>query len=138
LVGIINIDDFLDALSNKSILSIFLLIFITSGIKENFNLLGWMDRIFAKAKSGKNFMLRMTVGVSGASSLLNNTPIVALFLPYVYQWSRKHKVSPSKLLIPLSFAAMAGGMMTVIGTSTNLVLNGSFDAKDETPPGICD
>lgn len=138
LTGIIDIEDFLEALANESILSIFLLIFITTGIKTHFNLIGWLDRLFAKAKSGKNFMLRMTTSVAGASAILNNTPIVALFLPYVYQWSRKHKVSPSKLLIPLSFAAIAGGMMTVIGTSTNLVLKGLIEAKGETPPGILD
>nr|MDS1299065.1 SLC13 family permease [Aequorivita sp. S2608] len=138
LVGIIDTADLLEALANESILSVFLLIFITTGIKTHFNLIGWLDRLFAKAKNGKNFMLRMTTTVAGASAVLNNTPIVALFLPYVYQWSRKNKVSPSKLLIPLSFAAIAGGMMTVIGTSTNLVLKGLIEAKNETPPGILD
>lgn len=138
LAGIIQTSDFLDALANESILSILLLIFITSGIKEHFNLIGWMDRIFGNAKSGKGFMLRMTTGVAAFSSILNNTPIVALFLPYVYQWSRKHKVSPSKLLIPLSFAAIIGGMITVIGTSTNLVLNGLILAKHAPTPGILD
>src|SRR5690625_2321337 len=91
LTGIINIEDFLEALANESILSIFLLIFITTGIKTHFNLIGWLDRLFVKAKNGKNFMLRMTTSVAGASAVLNNTPIVALFLPYVYQWSRKHR-----------------------------------------------
>lgn len=138
ITGIINTGDFLKALANESILSIFLLIFITTGIKTHFNLVGWLDRLFAKAKDGKNFMLRMTTAVAGTSAVLNNTPIVALFLPYVYQWSRKNKVSPSKLLIPLSFAAIAGGMMTVIGTSTNLVLKGLIEAKNETPPGVWD
>src|SRR5699024_1317356 len=138
LTNIISAQDFLDALSNESILSIFLLIFLTFGIRTNFNILRWMDRVFGEAKKGRGFVFRMSSVVALSSSFLNNTPIVALFLPYVYQWSKKMQVSPSKLLIPLSFAAMAGGMMTVIGTSTNLVLNGSFDAKDETPPGICD
>src|SRR5699024_5529471 len=116
--------DFLDALSNESILSIFLLIFLTYGIRNNFNIMGWMDKVFGGAKKGRGFVLRMSSIVAGSSSFLNNTPIVALFLPYVYQWSKRNKVSPSKLLIPLSYAAMVGGMITVIGTSTNLVLKG--------------
>ena len=138
LFGIINVDDFLEALSNESILSIFLLIFLTYGIRTNFNILGWMDKVFGTAKKGRGFILRMSTVVAGTSSFLNNTPIVALFLPYVYQWSKRRKISPSKLLIPLSYAAMVGGMITVIGTSTNLVLKGLVEAKGGTPPGVLD
>lgn len=138
LAGIIKISDFLDALANESILSIFLLIFITASIKEHFNLIGWMDKLFGNAKSGKGFMLRMTSGVAILSAFLNNTPLVALFMPYVYQWSKKHQLSPSKLMIPLSFAAILGGMITVIGTSTNLVLNGLIESKNAVGPGILD
>lgn len=138
LTGTISTDDFLKALSNESILSIFLLIFITYGVRTNFNILSWMDKLFGSAKTGRGFVFRMTSVVSLSSSFLNNTPIVALFLPYVYQWSRKRDISPSKLLIPLSFAAMAGGMITVIGTSTNLILKGLVEAEGETPPGALD
>lgn len=138
IAGIIKVSDFLDALANESILSIFLLIFITAAIKEHFNLIGWMDKLFGGVKSGKGFMLRMTSGVAVFSAFLNNTPLVTLFMPYVYQWSKKHKVSPSKLMIPLSFAAILGGMITVIGTSTNLVLNGLIEAKHATSPGFLD
>lgn len=138
LFGIIDSTDFLDALSNESILSIFLLIFLTYGLRSNFNILSWMDRVFGSAKKGRGFVLRMSSVVSLSSSFLNNTPIVALFLPYVYQWSKRNKISPSKLLIPLSYAAMVGGMITVIGTSTNLVLKGLVEAEGETPPGFLD
>lgn len=138
LFGIIDSKDFLDALSNESILSIFLLIFLTYGLRSNFNILSWMDRVFGGAKNGRGFVLRMSSVVSLSSSFLNNTPIVALFLPYVYQWAKRNKVSPSKLLIPLSYAAMVGGMITVIGTSTNLVLKGLVEAEGETSPGFLD
>lgn len=138
LLGILQTGDFLDALANQSILSIFLLIFITAGIKEHFNLIDWLDHFFGKAKTGKGFILRMSSGVAVLSSFLNNTPIVALFMPYVYQWGRKHNISPSKLLIPLSYAAIAGGMMTVVGTSTNLVLKGLAESKNAVPPGFLD
>lgn len=138
LAGIIDTNDFLDALSNESILSIFLLIFITFGVRTNYNILGWMDKIFGGAKKGRTFVFKMSSMVAIFSSFLNNTPIVALFLPYVYQWAKKRNVSPSKLLIPLSFAAMAGGMITVIGTSTNLILKGLVEAEGGTPPGALD
>ena len=83
-------------------------------------------------------MIRMTTGVSLLSSVINNTPVVAFMIPYVYQWSKRNKVAPSKLLIPLSFSAIIGGMMTVIGTSTNLVLNGFILSKEPEGLGFLD
>ncbi|HBO43962.1 MAG TPA: SLC13 family permease [Planctomycetaceae bacterium] len=66
-----------------------------------------------------------------ASAFLNNTPIVAMFVPMVTDWCRRHRVSPSKLLIPLSFFAILGGTCTLIGTSTNLVVNGLMIKSDQ-------
>ncbi|PRY13282.1 di/tricarboxylate transporter [Pontibacter ummariensis] len=134
LARVVQPEDFLESLSNQSIVTIFLLIFITAGIKEHFNLIGFLNRLFKSARSPRSFMVRMTTGVSLLSSVVNNTPIVALMIPYVYQWSKRHKVAPSKLLLPLSFSAMVGGMMTIIGTSTNLVLNGFILTKE--PEGL--
>lgn len=138
LTGIVDTKGFLSSLGNESILSIFLLIFITAGLRAHFNIIGWLDILFGKTKNPKTFMLRMTSGVTALSAFLNNTPIVALLMPYVYQWSKKNKISPSKLLIPLSYAAIIGGMITVIGTSTNLVLNGLIESKSGTPLGLFD
>lgn len=134
VTGIVSVNDFLLCFSNQSILSIFLLIFITAGIKEHFNLIGWIDKLFRKETHSRGFMWRMNSGVAFMSAFMNNTPLVALMIPYVYQWARKHKVAPSRLLMSLSFAAMLGGMITLIGTSTNLVLNGLITSKGD--PGL--
>lgn len=90
-----------------------------------------MDKVFSRAKTPRAFIFQMTTAVSSFSSVMNNTPIVTLFIPYVYQWGKKQKVAPSKLLIPLSYAAIFGGMITVIGTSTNLVLNSFLRSNNE-------
>lgn len=124
LIEAVSIDDLLQSFSNRSVITIFLLIFITSIVHKHFNLVALLDKTFKTAKSPKAFVFQMTAGVSALSSVMNNTPIVALFIPYVYQWAKKNNVAPSRLLIPLSYAAIFGGMITVIGTSTNLVLNG--------------
>ncbi len=124
LLDILPVADFLTGFANKSIIIIFLLIFVTAIIRDNFDLAGLLDRFFGKSNSPSGFIFKLTTAVAGMSSVMNNTPIVAILMPYVYQWGKKHQVSPSKLLIPLSFAAITGGMITVIGTSTNLVLNG--------------
>lgn len=138
LTGIVDTKGFLNSLANESILSIFLLIFITAGLRSHFNIIGWLDGLFGKTNNPRSFMFRMTAGVTAMSAVLNNTPIVALLMPYVYQWAKKHKVSPGKFLIPLSYAAIIGGMITVIGTSTNLVLNGLIESKKGIPLGLFD
>lgn len=69
-------------------------------------------------------MISMCAPVSLASAFLNNTPIVLLMTPMVRKWALKNKMSPSKFLIPLSYAALFGGACTLIGTSTNLVVHG--------------
>ena len=57
-------------------------------------------------------------------AFLNNTPLVAVMMPYVHNWCKHKNFAPSKFLMPLSFAAILGGNITLIGTSTNLIVNG--------------
>jgi len=66
----------------------------------------------------------MTLLIAGFSAFLNNTPLVAVMIPYVHSWCKRNNISPSKFLIPLSYAAILGGSATLIGTSTNLIVNG--------------
>jgi di/tricarboxylate transporter len=130
LVGkIIPVDVFLGGFSNQAILTIFLLIIITSSINQHFNLFKLLDRIFDRVKSPRFFILKMGGVVAIFSSLINNTTVVATMMPYVYNWGNEKGISPSKLLMPLSFAAIVGGMITLIGTSTNLLLNGLLNSN---------
>lgn len=138
VIGVMPLEVILSALSNKSILTIFTLIFITSALRKHFNLLAMMDRFFGGMRSPRRFLVGMTATVASFSSVVNNTPIVALMIPYVYNWSRKRNLSPSRFLMPLSFAATLGGTITVIGTSTNLVLNGLLEANGYPPLGFFD
>ncbi len=124
LGGSIGVLDFIEGISNPAILTIFTLIIITAGINDHFNLAAFFERLFGRAGNQRSFILRMGASVSAVSSIMNNTPVVAMMMPYVYQWGRKHNINPSRLLIPLSFSAILGGVITLIGTSTNLVLNG--------------
>jgi di/tricarboxylate transporter len=66
----------------------------------------------------------MTLLIATFSAFLNNTPLVAVMIPYVHSWCKRNNISPSKFLIPLSYAAILGGSATLIGTSTNLIVNG--------------
>lgn len=124
ITGILDTPHVLAGFSNSSIIVIILLIVVTAGLRKNFRLELIFDLIFKKSKTYRNFLLRMMAQVSILSAMINNTAVVALMTPYVYNYGRKNNIAPSKLLIPLSYATIMGGMITLIGTSTTLVLNG--------------
>lgn len=69
-------------------------------------------------------LLRFLFPVSVLSAFFNNTPIVAMLIPTIHSWAKKHDYAISKFLIPLSYATILGGLCTLIGTSTNLVVHG--------------
>ena len=74
--------------------------------------------------------------VAAISSVLNNTPVVAMFMPLVSDLAKRANVAPSKLFIPLSYAAVLGGVCTLIGTSTNLVVQGLLLEARRTDPSV--
>jgi di/tricarboxylate transporter len=124
LVGnVITPAEALKGLSNQQIVLIFLLVLVTAGIRVIFGT-ELFSKLFRNDLKPKQFLLRMMMTVSSVSAFLNNTPIVAFMIPYVKDWAQKNGHPASKFLIPLSYATILGGMITVIGTSTNLVLNG--------------
>jgi di/tricarboxylate transporter len=79
---------------------------------------------------------RLTVASAGASAFLNNTPLVAMLIPPITDWAERNGQSPSRYLMPLSYAVILGGVVTLIGTSTNLVVSGLLDAKTGQPMGM--
>ncbi len=124
VTGLIAPGDILIGFSNQSIASVVMLILITAGLQNNFNTTSLLDRLFGNIRSYRAFMALLLSKVALLSSFVNNTPVVVLMTPYVFEWGKKRNISPSKLLIPLSYATICGGMITIIGTSTTLVLNG--------------
>ena len=124
ILGILSPREALEGFSNEQIATIALLLVVSSIIKE-LNVTGYLFRKIINEKiSYKRFLLRLMGTVSFLSAFLNNTPIVATLMPYVYEWGKKKGIPPSKLMIPLSYAAILGGTTTLMGTSTNLLVNG--------------
>jgi di/tricarboxylate transporter len=80
--------------------------------------------IFKPTIAYRSFLTLLGFIVAPISAFVNNTPLVAILMPYVYDWSKKKGISPSKVLIPLSYITILGGTITLVGTSTNLVVNG--------------
>jgi di/tricarboxylate transporter len=81
-------------------------------------------------------LARILAPVAGSSAFLNNTPIVAMVAPAIVSWTRRTGHSPSSYLLPVSFATILGGLLTLIGTSTNLVVSGLLDAAGHEPLGL--
>ena len=85
------------------------------------------------ARGVRGALARMTVPVAAASAFLNNTPIIAMLSPQIGEWADRRGDSASRYLMPLSFAAILGGMTTLIGTSTNLVVSGLLEEQGYDP-----
>ncbi|MEN8224119.1 MAG: SLC13 family permease [Bacteroidota bacterium] len=130
LFGILTPREIMAGFANVQIAIILLLLIIGDMIRKTSVVAILFDRMFKKSRTYKGFMWRMSILVAGFSAFLNNTPIVAIMMPYLYRWGKKNNIAVSKLLIPLSYAAILGGCATLIGTSTNLIVNGY--AEDQT------
>ncbi|HEV2296315.1 MAG TPA: SLC13 family permease [Tepidisphaeraceae bacterium] len=119
---------------NEGLLAVGVLFVIAAGLTETGGLSLLTARLLGRPRSIVGAQMRMMLPVAVSSAFLNNTPVVAMFVPVVNDWCKKAGISPSKLFIPLSYAAILGGMCTLIGTSTNLVVQGMMIAAQRTDP----
>jgi len=122
--GILSPAEILQGFSNEQILVIIMLLLLGDIFRKTAVIDQLFDTMFHNAHTYQGFLGRMMVTIAAMSAFLNNTPLVAIMMPYVHRWSKNHNINPSKLLIPLSYAAILGGCATLIGTSTNLIVNG--------------
>lgn len=124
--GILSPRELLEGFSNKGMITVALLFLVSEGVRRS-GLLEQLLRALLPHKEGasvRSVQLRMLPTISFISAFLNNTPVVVIFAPMIKRWAEKHKVPATRLLIPLSYATILGGVCTLIGTSTNLVVHG--------------
>ena len=105
-------------------IAVMLMLIILSEIMRKTGFLEWIFESKLNISGNyRAFLGQMMPFVAGSSAFMNNTPIVAMMIPFVGDWGKRHGIPVSKLLIPLSWAAILGGMVTLIGTSTNMIVN---------------
>jgi di/tricarboxylate transporter len=129
LFGVLTPSEILSGFANEQIAVVIMLLLIGDIIRQTAVIEIIFDRLFRRAKSYKGFLSRMLIIISSFSAFLNNTPLVAVMMPYVNSWCKRNNISPSKFLMPLSYAAILGGCATLIGTSTNLIVNGLVEKQ---------
>ena len=129
LTGVLEPQEALGGFASPTVFTVLALFIVAGAVRYTGALEGISRRVFGVAGNLKAALFRLTGTATLASAFLNNTPIVAVLLPMTVGWAKRMQVSPSKLLIPLSYAAVAGGVCTLIGTSTNLVVNGLMEGS---------
>lgn len=107
----------------KVLVTVATLFVVVAGLLQTGALAAVARSLIGQPKSVLSAQIRLLLPVTVISAFLNNTPVVAMFMPIVSDVCRKYRISPSKLFLPLSYASIFGGCITIIGTSTNVVVS---------------
>ncbi len=130
--GILTTKEALAGFANEGMITVGVLFVVGAGVVET-GAVTWMaERLFGRPRSLAHALWRMMVPTAALSGFMNNTPLVAMLIPAVNDWAKHYRIAPSKLMIPLSYASILGGTCTLIGTSTNLVVNGLLISSYDT------
>lgn len=133
-VGVLTVKQGMEGFGNDGVATVGVLFAVVVGLRETGGVDFVAQRLLGRPRSTRGAIARTVFPVMGMSVFLNNTPVVAMMVPAVQDWSRKLKISASKLMIPVSYAAILGGTCSLIGTSTNLVVAGLVIAQTDMAP----
>ncbi|HET7371040.1 MAG TPA: SLC13 family permease [Gammaproteobacteria bacterium] len=132
-LGVLAPADALTGFANEGVLTVAALYVVAAGLKETGAVNILIRYLFGRPSNIFLAQIRMMLPATFMSAFMNNTPVVATFLPAVQDWGKRQRISLSKLMIPLSYAAILGGTCTLIGTSTNLVIDGLLVSRTQQP-----
>ena len=125
VLGLVTPEEGVAGFSNSATMTVMAMFILSAGISRTGVIQVFRDLLLkwgGKSISRQIFVMGLLVGP--ISGFINNTAVVAIFLPIIEDWCKKRGISPSKLLMPLSFVTILGGMITVISTSTNVLASG--------------
>ena len=131
--GVLSPDEALKGMANEGMITVAALFVVAAAVERTGALAVIVDRVLGRPASLAAAQLRTMIGPGVLSAFMNNTPVVALMVPAIRDWARKHRLSVSKLLMPMNAAVVLGGLCTLIGTSTNVVVSGLVSGKRGRP-----
>lgn len=134
--NVISIEEGLSGFSNEGVLTVLVLFVVAAGIQLTGGLDWYMSKLLGRPVNAAGAQLRLMIPIAIISAFLNNTPVVVIMIPICQKWGKNVGISPSQLLVPLSFASIMGGTCTLIGTSTNLVVAGLLAEAYPDDPGM--
>ena len=137
VTGTLSLEQAISGLSNKAVVTIAAMFLLSHALVKTGILEVAADRLSRQVGTRKWLGMSIFLGVAGIlSGFLNNTAVVAVFIPLAISLCRRFHLSPSKALIPLSFACMAGGTLTLVGTSTNLIVSSVAETAGQPSFGM--
>ena len=129
VTGVLDAKDAFSGFSSSSVITVGVLFVVVAGLTHT-GVLQWIVKhLLGTPNSYSKAVTRLMLPVAVLSSFLSNTTVVSLFVGIVKMWAKKLSISPSKLLIPLSYASGMGGVCTLIGTPPNLIISGLYEEK---------
>lgn len=134
--GVITAEQAFEGFSNPAPITVAALYVLAAGVERTGALQPVLAATLGRGGGLRTRLARLLVPSAAASAFLNNTPIVAMLGPQIASWAERRAESPSYYLMPLSFAVILGGMVTLIGTSTNIVVSGLLVAAGQEPIGM--
>ena len=136
VTGVLDAKEAFSGFSSTSVVIIGVLFVVVAGLTHT-GVLQWIVKhLLGQPNSYPKAVIRLMLPVAALSSFLSNTTVVALFVGIVKMWSKKLNISPSKLLIPLSYASGMGGVCTLIGTPPNLIISGLYEDTTGTAMNV--
>ena len=124
-IGILSPKEMLEGFSNKGMITVGMLFLVSEGVRQSGALGQLIKRLLPEKRTTTlKAQVRMLPPVAFVSAFLNNTPVVVIFAPIIKRWAESVGLPATKFLIPLSYVTILGGICTLIGTSTNLVVHG--------------
>jgi di/tricarboxylate transporter len=136
LTGILTPAEAFSGFANPAMATVGALFILSAAMRETGALELTLGRLFGRSKTELAGLVRTLPVLGGLSAFLNNAPIVAMMTPLMIDWARRHKISPSRLLIPLSYSTILGSIITVIGTSVTLTVAGLVTQAGMEPLSI--
>lgn len=122
--GILSPKEMLEGFSNKGMITVAMLFLVSEGIRQSGALTQVIKKLLPQEKTSVfKAQIRMLPSIAFISAFLNNTPVVVIFAPIIKRWASSVKLPATYFLIPLSYVTILGGICTLIGTSTNLVVH---------------